>query len=86
MGNMNKDHYYAEVLNLMRAQGSKDNPTTLQLGVMQSATSVKINDLVLNSEDIYVADNLTLYRGDIVAVQKLQDTNMYVILARVVQV
>ena len=97
--------YYAEMLNMMRQQGSKDNPTTLQLGIMQSANSVKIGDLLLNSEDLYIADYLTkghtekvtissaesiltyedgLKSGDLVAVQRLHNTNMYVILARVV--
>lgn len=117
-GEMKNDAFYAEMINLMRAQGSKDNPVTLQLGIMQSATSVKIDDLVLNAEDLYIADYLIagytrqikvpyvsavsvvnhsavvttqskitytdgLKKGDMVAVQKLNDTNKYVILARV---
>lgn len=129
---MKGDHYLAEMLELMRLQGAKDNPVTLQLGVMQSPNSVKIDDLVLNAEDLYIADYLvagytrqikvpyvsgvsvdttqsnpfaskdnpdpdTLYwtekqityidglkKGDLVAVQKLNGNNMYVILARVV--
>lgn len=129
---MKGDHYLAEMLELMRTQGAKDNPITLQLGVMQSPNSVKIDDLVLNAEDLYIADYLvagytrqikvpyvsgvsvdttqsnpfaskdnpdpdTLYwtekqityidglkKGDLVAVQKLDGNNMYVILARVV--
>lgn len=112
MSSMDKDHYYAEMLNMMREQGSKDNPTTLQLGVMQSANSVKIDDLVLGAGDLYIADYLVsgytrkiktpyisyadaskkeeitytdgLKKGDLVAVQKLNNNNMYVILARVV--
>lgn len=136
MSSMDKDHYYAEMLNMMREQGSKDNPTTLQLGVMQSANSVKIDDLVLGAGDLYIADYLVsgytrklktpyvsgvtvdttksdpfgtmdsegvyhdpdtktarqseityddgLKKGDLVAVQKLNSNNMYVILARVV--
>ena len=55
---MKGDHYLAEMLELMRSQGAKDNPVTLQLGVMQSPTSVKIDDLVLNAEDLYIADYL----------------------------
>lgn len=129
---MKGDHYLAEMLEIMRSQGAKDNPITLQLGVMQSPTSVKINDLVLNAEDLYIADYLVagytrqikvpyvsgvsvdttqsnpfaskdnsdpdtrvwkesqitytdgLEKGDLVAVQKLDGNNMYVILARVV--
>lgn len=129
---MKGDHYLAEMLELMRSQGAKDNPVTLQLGVMQSPNSVKIDDLILNAEDLYIADYLVagytrtikvpyvsgvsvdttqsnpfaskdnpdpdtrvwkesqitytdgLKRGDLVAVQKLDGNNMYVILARVV--
>ena len=134
---MQSDHYFAEMVELMRAQGSKDNPVTLQLGVMQSANSVKIDDLVLNAEDLYRADYLVagytrqikvpyvsgvtvdttqsdgfgytddkgayhdpdtkvstqkqitftdgLKKGDLVGVQKLNDTNKYVILVKVVE-
>lgn len=129
---MKGDHYLAEMLELMRLQGAKDNPITLQLGVMQSPNSVKIDDLILNAEDLYIADYLVagytrkikvpyvsgvsvdttqsnpfaskdnpdpdtrvwkesqitytdgLKKGDLVAVQKLDGNNMYVILARVV--
>ena len=110
---MQSDQYFAEMLGMMREQGKKDNPTTLQLGIMQSANSVKIEDLVLNDEDLYIADYLLsgyarkmevpyisgvtvdaveeitfsngLKKGDLVAVQKLQNTNKYVILAKVVE-
>ena len=54
--NMKNDHQYAEVLEMMRSQGAKDNPTLAQIGVMQSSNSVKIDDLVLNAEDLYIAD------------------------------
>lgn len=134
-GEMTNDAFYAEMIEMMRAQGRKDNPVTLQLGVMQSSNSVKIDDLVLKAEDLYIADYLIagytrqikipyvsgvtvdttqndpfgsvdaqgqyhdpdtrvstqakityidgLKKGDLVAVQKLNDTNKFVILARV---
>lgn len=85
---MQSDSYFAEMLEMMRAQGRKDNPTTLQLGIMQSANSVKIDDLVLYAEDLYIADHLAggkLKKADLVAVQRLQSTNRYVILAKVVE-
>ena len=107
--NMKNDHQYAEVLEMMRSQGAKDNPTLAQIGVMQSSNSVKIDDLVLNAEDLYTTqsngfaskDNpdsdtrvwkqsqITytdgLKAGDMVLVQKLNDNNKYVIIARVVE-
>lgn len=55
---MKNDHNYAEMLEMMREQGAKDNPVTIQIGVMQSANSVKIDDLTLNAEDLYIADYL----------------------------
>lgn len=115
---MKSDQYYAEILSMMREQGRKDNPTTLQIGIMQSANSVKIGDLLLLAEDLYIADYLVankftrkikvpyvsevppdtqpviqkeitftdgLKKGDLVAVQKLHDTNKFVILAKVIQ-
>ena len=85
-GTMQSDQYFAEILEMMRAQGRKDNPTTLQLGTMQSEDSVKIGDLTLYAEDLYIASSLVaegLTKGDLVAVQKLQNTNRYVILAKV---
>lgn len=128
-GSMQSDQYFAEMLGMMREQGRKDNPTTLQLGIMQSENSVKIDDLTLNAEDLYIADYLIaeytrelkepylsdvslkvssgeyvtgvsadltkqetfiykdgLKKGDLVAVQKLHNTNKYVILAKVVAV
>lgn len=83
---MKSDHLYAEMLQMMREQGKKDNPPTIQIGNMQSNNSVKIGDLVLNAEDLYIADYLigNLLRNDLVAVQKLNNTK-YIILARVVQ-
>ena len=125
--NMKNDHQYAEVLEMMRSQGAKDNPTLAQLGIMQSSNSVKIDDLVLNAEYLYIADYLVagytrqikvpvdttksnvfaskdnpdpdtrawkqsqitytdgLKAGDMVLVQKLNDNNKYVIIARVVE-
>ena len=134
-GEMKNDAFDAEMIEMMRAQGRKDNPITLQLGVMQSSNSVKIDDLVLKAEDLYIADYLIagytrqikipyvsgvtvdttqhdpfgsvdaqgqyhdpdtrvstqakityidgLKKGDLVAVQRLNDTNKFVILARV---
>lgn len=116
----NKDYWYAQLLEVMKEQGGKSVPPTLQLGIMQSATSVKIGELILNAEDLYIAEHLMagytlplttpyvdtvtfngdggsyttkakavkssgLQKGDIVTVQRLANTNMYVILEKVVK-
>jgi len=89
MSTIGSDYSYTELLKIMREQGKKDNPTTLQIGIMQSSNSVKINDLILYSDDIYIADHLVsggLNAGDLVAIQRLNDKNKYVILVKVVSV
>jgi hypothetical protein len=78
---------YTELLTLMRKQGAKDNPTTLVLGVMRGLSSLKVGNLMLDKEDIYVAEDLSksgLVQGDMVAVMKLNNCDKYVILAKVV--
>lgn len=55
---MKDDYQYAEMLQLMRSQGSKDNPETMKIGVMLSSNSVKLDDLTLYPEDLYIADHL----------------------------
>jgi hypothetical protein len=83
---MQNDQFYLEMLNTMREQGRKDNPTPIQLGTMLTSNSVKLDDLVLNAEDLYIASYCkgNLIAGDLVAVQRLK-SNMFVILAKVVQ-
>ena len=52
------DKYYADLVKIIREQGAKNNPTTLLLGVMQSEKSVKIGDLLVEKNDIYIASEL----------------------------
>lgn len=54
-----KSNYQAvRILDTMRTQGAKDNPSTIQIGEMLSANSCKLDDLTLNPEDLYIADYL----------------------------
>lgn len=55
---MKNDHNYAEMLEMMREQGAKDNPSTIQIGEMLNENSCKMDDLTLNPEDLYIADYL----------------------------
>ena len=48
----NADQFYAEFMGVMREEGSKDNPETLFIGTMRSATSVEIDGLVLDGDDV----------------------------------
>lgn len=53
-----KDQFYADFMNVMREEGERNNPETLLIGTMLSATSVEIDGLVLEKDDIYIADYL----------------------------
>ena len=52
------DQVCANLMNIMRQEGSKDNPETLFIGTMRSATSVEIDGLVLDGDDVYIAAHL----------------------------
>ena len=43
-GNNDKD--YAKLLKMMRNQGAKDNPSSLELGTMMSGKSCSVGDLL----------------------------------------
>ena len=49
---------YEEILNLMREQGKKDNPTSIQIGVMKSADTCTIGTLELSGDDLLIAEHL----------------------------
>ena len=95
------------MLKLMQTQGAKNNPLTLQLGLVQSGGKIKIGDLILEPDDYYIAKHLkpncevtyrlngqettvelvnnVLEEGDMVAIQKLNDTDIYIVLTKVVE-
>ena len=52
------DQTCANLMEIMRQEGSKDNPETLYIGTMRSATSVEIDGLVLDGDDVYIAAHL----------------------------
>ncbi len=49
---------YSEILSVMRRQGKKDNPPLIQIGVMQDTASCKVGELLLESEDLLIAEHL----------------------------
>jgi hypothetical protein len=79
---------YSELLNLMREQGAKYNPPTIQLGRVISATPLKIiiGDLQLDKSDIYINDSIksSLIIGDLVAVLPMEDRQKFIVLCKVV--
>lgn len=49
---------YEEILGVMRTEGSKDNTAPIQIGIMDSATSVSIGKLKLSGSDLLIAQHL----------------------------
>lgn len=50
---------YEELLKIMRKEGEKNNPPSIQIGVMDSPTSCKIGQLLLSDDDLAIAEHLT---------------------------
>lgn len=46
------DASFAKLLGMMRDQGSKDNPTTIELGEMTSPTTCTVGELELDEDDL----------------------------------
>lgn len=71
---------YAEILNIMRREGKKDNPAPVQKGIMQDNTSCLVGELLLAGEDLLVAEHLKT--GYHYAVDKdipsLKDVNTFI--------
>lgn len=52
------DQHYADFVDIMRKEGTRYNPETLYIGVMQDATTVEIDGLVLDKDDVYISAHL----------------------------
>lgn len=85
---MAQDKDFAKLLVMMREQGSKDNPTTLELGEMLSPNTCTVGELPLDEDDLLINSSLKgkLVKGDLVALMQLFDQEEYVILCKVVSV
>lgn len=83
---MAQDKDFARLLEMMREQGGKDNPTTLELGEMLSSDTCTVGELPLDEDDLYINASLKgkLEKGDLVALMQLSDQDEYVILCKVV--
>jgi hypothetical protein len=46
------------MINIMRQQGSKGNPASIQIGTMESATTCSVGRLKLSDDDLLVAEHL----------------------------
>lgn len=77
---------YERIITLMRQQGGVNNLPVPGLAEMRSPDECDIGDMVLDSDDLLVADHLKgkLEKGDTVLVQRVND-EYYVIIERLVE-
>ena len=77
---------YEQILTLMRQQGGKSNPSVPVLAEMTSATTCAVGDLILDADDLLVAEHLKgdLQKDNVVLVQRLSDEK-YAIIERLVE-
>jgi len=73
---------YERLLEVMRKQGKKDNPSSLQLGNYE-AGKVKLDNQTLDSNDYLIAEGLVMNEGDILLIYQIDDTQ-FVIICKVV--
>ena len=76
---------YEQIINLMRQQGGVNNLPVPRLAEMTAPAECDIGDLILDSDDLLVADHLKgeLKKGDTVLVQRVNDET-YAIIERLV--
>lgn len=77
---------YEQIIDLMRKQGGVNNLPVPRRAEMTASTKCDIGDLVLDSDDLLVADHLKgeLKKGDTVLVQRIDDET-YAIIERLVE-
>lgn len=79
---------YSELINMMREQGAKYNPPSLQLGIVMTSQPLKIKsgDMQLNLNNLLLADNIKnkLITGDTVALIQTDDST-FIVLCKVVR-
>ncbi len=76
---------YEKFVKLMRRQGGTNHMPVPRLAEMTSTEECDVGDLVLDKEDLLIADHLKgkLKKGDAVLVQRLNDET-YAIIGRMV--
>lgn len=73
---------YEKLLEIMRQQGRKDNPSSLQLGRCEN-NKVKVGNQILDPEDYLIADRLKVNEGDLLLVYQISDAQ-FIIICKVV--
>lgn len=97
---MKVNNPYSELLGVMRRQGGKSNPPSIQIGIILSVSPlvIKINNLQIDKDNILIADTLLkkstgeidpaagLSPQDKVALIATSDKKTYIVLCRVVAI
>ena len=86
---------YEKIINTMQKNARKVQPQDLQIAVMKSSTTCQKGDLVLDRDDLLIAEHLLtgyiaadesiispLKKGDLVLIKRISDEK-YVIIERV---
>ncbi len=76
---------YEKIIKTMREQGKKNSPEGIILAKMESAQSCIFGNDALQKEDLYIADGLSLKKGDTVAMCQVSEER-FLILAKVVEI
>lgn len=53
---------YEKLLRIMQKEGMKNNPAKIVLGTMRSQTECEVAKNILNQEDFYIAEHLSVKR------------------------
>lgn len=82
---------YEKLIEQMRKAGRFYNPQVPELGIVGHDGRIKIGSVILNKNDYLVSSNLTaakgincLEEGDKVLLMKINDTEEFVLIAKVV--
>lgn len=73
---------YERIMEIMRKQGSRDNPREMQLGIVKDG-KVLCGGQKLEKDDYLMADGLKINDDDTVLIYQISDSQ-YVIICKVV--
>ncbi|EGO87215.1 hypothetical protein G8S49_01540 [Clostridium botulinum C] len=78
---------YVELIKLIKDRGADNNPPSIQLGTMVTSTIVKVGDLQIDGDSLFIDEYWKgkLNKGDIVALLAMEDRQTYIILSKVVR-
>ncbi|EJO5347134.1 hypothetical protein NRP93_001207 [Clostridium botulinum] len=78
---------YIELINLMKKRGADNNPPAIELGVMVTTNILKVGDLKIDGDNLFINEYWKdkLVSGDSVAALATENRQTYIVLAKVVK-